>query len=323
MVVIAKHEICSLIIITFLFSCSEKKNISLKPIGFIQKDTISINNGELKVTFIDNKKFGEFHRSGYNGIAELHHANEDSSPFVPFYAGFNLEHIFGGDSLAELFEPRKHPMKLFRKSKNEILLYQDPTPISGVESLTEFRVTAPHYIDITFNCIFHNLDFFQHSYAGLFWASYINQPDDRKIYFKGTNKNKSDFSWIEAFSIKHGVYSTHKHIEDDHNFYFADNFNATLASHFSEFRYSSPFYFGKFHNMVLAYLFESEEVIRFSQSPTGGGEFNPAWDFQYLIPNPEMEKVYAFKVRMIYKPFVSKEDIAMEYLHWNKRLDDF
>lgn len=312
----ANQVITSIMIIFVLFACLPKQEISMRPLGFMQEDVITIKNGNLMVTFIDNKKYGENHKAGYNGIAELYHADQDSAVFVPYYAGFNLEHIFGGDSLPELFEPRKHPMMLFKKSENEVLLYQEATPISAVESLTEFRVTAPHYIDITFTCIFHNPDFFQHNYAGLFWASYINQPEDRKIYFKGTTKNQSEVSWIEAYSSKHGLNSTHKHIEDDHNFYFADNFNATLASHFSDFRFTLPFYYGKFHNMVFAYLFDSDKIIRFSQSPTGGGEFNPAWDFQYLIPNPQAEKVYSFETRIIFKPYSSREDISLEYENW-------
>ncbi len=291
----------------------------MKPDNYEQKDMITIERGNLKVVFVDNKEMGSVHRAGYNGIAELSHVEEDSTLFVPFYAGFNLEHVFGGDSLTELFEPRRHPMMLYRKSENEVLLYQEATPISGVESLTEFKVVEPNYIDITFHCILHNPDYFQHDYAGLFWASYILHPDDKKIYFKGVSNNNPDPFWIEAYSAKHGLGSSHKSIEDDHDFYFANNFNAVLASHFSDFRYIDPFYFGKFGKMALAYLFSAEEIIRFSQSPTGGGETNPAWDFQYLIPNPKIGKKYSFKARVIYKPFISEENIEQEYEEWKDR----
>ena len=70
--------------------------------------------------------------------------------------------------------------------------------------------------------------------------------------------------------------------------------------------------------MALAYFFESSEVIRLSQSPTGGGSTNPAWDFQYLIPNPKTEKEYNFKARMVYKPYINNEDIRQEYEKWIK-----
>ena len=72
--------------------------------------------------------------------------------------------------------------------------------------------------------------------------------------------------------------------------------------------------------MVLAFLLDGgKEVIRFSQSPDGGGKLNPAWDFQYLIPSPEGGKRYSFKARIIYKPFVSENDIAEEYRNWKRK----
>jgi len=285
-------------------------------VGLSQTETAKIESGDLSITFIDNNKWGEVHRAGYNGIAELIHSEQDSNLFVPFYAGFNLEHILGGDSLSQLFEPRKHPIMLFRKSKTEVLLYQEATPLSSVESLTEFKVVEPHYIDITFRCIFHDSEFFKYGYAGLFWASYINKPADKKIYFKGIKEDARDASWIGAYSVKHGHESTHIGIEDEHNFFFADNFNATLVNNFSRYRYTDAFYYGKFHNMAVAYLFDSDEVIRFSQSPTGGGETNPAWDFQYLIPSLKIGKEYSFKARVIYKPFQSAKDLEQEYEDW-------
>jgi len=305
-----------IILILVLFSCSSKNTLTLRPEGLKQHNAVTIEMGNLIATFVDNQKWGEEHKAGYNGVGELFHLAQDSSPFVPYYAGFNLEHIFSGDSLDQLFEPIKHPMNLFQKADNEVLLYQDATPLSGVESLTEFKIVAPHYIDITFRCIFHNSSFFKHDYAGLFWASYINRPDDKKIYFKGISSNNPEASWIDAFSTEHGTESTHKRIDDDFEFFFVENFNARLASHFSDYRYIESYYFGKFHNMAVAYLFDSDEVIRFSQSPTGGGETNPAWDFQYLIPSPQMEKEYSFKARMIYKPFLNAEDMKSEYDNW-------
>ena len=315
--IMAKSRIFTLLtIISILCSCVEQTAVTLRPQGMADLDVVKIQIGKLKATFMDNMKYGEKHRSGYNGIAEMYHVDQDSNIFVPFYAGFNLEHIFGGDSLADLFEPRNHPMKVYKKNETEILLYQETTPISNVESLTAFKVVEPHYIDVTFQCVIHSLDFFEHKYGGFFWASYIHKPLDKSIYFEGTTSESTTPSWLKAFSPKHGVRSTHRSINDDNNFFFADNFNATLASHFSDYRFSNPFYFGKFHNMALVYMFKSDEVIRFSQSPTGGGETNPAWDFQYLIPSPKVGKKYSFKSRLIYKPFISVEDIKWEYESW-------
>jgi hypothetical protein len=305
----------------FLSACSNKKRGSLEPEGYETQNILTVQNGDLKSVFVDNTEIRPAHRGGYNGIAQLLHAREDSALFVPAFAGFNLEHIFGGDSLRQLFEPRLHPMTLYRKTDDEVLLYQQPTPLSAVESLTSFKVVKPHYIDVTFECILHEPEFFTHGYAGLFWASYIHDPDDKKVYFKGRRETDPPDSsaWIAAWSAEHGVESTHKHVDDDRDFFFAENFNATLANHFSRFRYTEPFFFGRFKDMVLAFMFDSNEVIRFSQSPTGGGDGNPAWDFQYIIPSPQSGKKYSFKARMVYKPFISEKDVEQEYLNWKRK----
>jgi hypothetical protein len=71
--------------------------------------------------------------------------------------------------------------------------------------------------------------------------------------------------------------------------------------------------------MVLAYFFESSEVIRFSQSPTGGGENNPAWDFQYIIPGVKKGIKYSFKARLVYKVFKDADDIEKEYQMWKRK----
>jgi hypothetical protein len=70
--------------------------------------------------------------------------------------------------------------------------------------------------------------------------------------------------------------------------------------------------------MVLAFMFDAPGRIRFSQSPTGGGELNPAWDFQYIIPDVKIGREYSFRARMIYKKFMGKKDIEKEYFTWKE-----
>jgi len=310
--------------IFLLSSCHLRKQgqdavnqISLRPDNMEPQKVIRLSNAVLNVVFVDNTAFGEEHRAGYNGIAELTHASQDSSVFVPNYAGFNLEHIFGGDSLAELFEPRKHPMELYKVSDHEVLLYQSPTPLSGMESQTVFKLSDSHYIDVDFRFIIHDDKFYNHGYAGLFWASYIHEPGDKKIYFRGKEKGSESTGWISAYSTKHGLKSTHLGSREKDQIYFAPNFNASLASHFSDFWYEKPFYYGRFHNMVLAYMFKPEKGIRFSQSPTGGGELNPAWDFQFIVDDFEVGQEYSFQARIIYKEFEGKNDVLAAFETWN------
>jgi hypothetical protein len=304
-----KKSISCFFLLSIIISCNVKEK-ETKP--------ISISSGDLKAVFIDNDAYGEQHRSGYNGISELRHMAQDSNLFVPFYAGFNLEHIFAGDSLSNLFEPRKVPMEIKRISKNSVELYQKETPLSHLESWTTFKMVPPHYIDVNFRCIIKSAEFFKHGYAGIFWASYINSPEDKKIYFKGSGKESDEIEWIGALSTKHGVASTHIGAEDNFDLFAVPGFNVSLASHYSNYRFHKPFYFGRFDNMVFAYLFSEPEegIIRFSQSPTGGGPKNPAWDFQFIIPDFEVGKEYSFNARLVYKEWKGEEDVLGEYYKW-------
>jgi len=193
-----------------MISCGGHKKMSLEPIGFEQLKSVKIEKGNLKAVFIDNTELPPVHRAGYNGIAELYHTDQDSTVFVPAYAGFNLEHAFGGDSLVQFFEPRINPMTLYMKSENEVFLYQKVKPISVAESITEFKLVEPCYIDITFRCILHDKQYFRHGYAGFFWVSYIYKPPDRNIYFRGITEDQPSETWISAFSEKHGTKSTHR-----------------------------------------------------------------------------------------------------------------
>jgi hypothetical protein len=286
--------------------------------AMVSTSPITLQAGELTATFADNEAYGEFHKQKYNGISELRHTSATDNLFVPDYAGFNLEHFFGGDIVDPLFEPRLEPMFLSQVDDRTVRLHQPPTSLSKVESLTVFRLAPPHAIDVEVEVIFHDLKRFRHGYGGIFWASYINEPEDRHIYFWGTCPDMSEPHWIDAFSEKHGVKSTHLFVGDKFDAYFAPDFNATLASHFSGYRYVEPFYYGRRGDMVYAIFFDRTEGIRFSQSPTGGGNENPAWDHQSIVPDPEIGKPYTYNARLIYKPWESAEDIRQEFQGWWK-----
>ncbi len=301
-------------------------SLSLQPSGYEQFENLTVSKGNIRTVFVDNSAYSPDHKKGYNGIAELYHSEQNNSAFVPDFSGLNLEHIFNGESPVSFFEPRKAPMELYRKSDSEILLYQKPTPHTKVESLMEFKMCEPDYIDFRFSCVLHDENFAEHDYAAFFFASYINQPPNLSMYFFGEeNESKTDRSnrVIRAFTDIHGEKSTHKSVSDNHNLYFAPDFSITLANHFSDYRYSEPFFYGRFRNMVLAFLFEENDFVRFSQSPDGAGPGNPAWDFYYVIMNPEPGGKYSFNGRIVYKPFINAEDIKGEYLKWqNNRSRD-
>jgi hypothetical protein len=97
---------------------------------------------------------------------------------------------------------------------------------------------------------------------------------------------------------------------------FGDN---SAAKSLSRFRFDEPFFYGHFDDLVWIVMSDRAEGIRFTHSPSGGGAdaerrtTNPAWDLQFLIPDPEVGKDYGFKVRSALRPRCSREEILAEF----------
>lgn len=280
--------------------------------------------GDLTAVIGDNSPAGE-HRAGYNGVWSLTHRTEPTNLFVPSVAGLNLEHIFDGDkrdadgSRKIFFEPRNAPMTFRKVSAVEAELHQDPTPTYHLESWTNLRMVAPHYIDLKFR-FKPTQHVFAHGYIGLFWASYINAPLDKSIYFREGG------AWQQLCSQRHNDESTVRHREDKLALTFSPGLGESLYQSLSPLRYEQPYYYGNFRNHVYVIMFDRTAGIRFSHSPSGGGlnksqeTTNPAWDFQYILPSYEVLNEYSFRARIAYRERCSRSEILNEYDNWRKSL---
>ncbi len=61
--------------------------------------------------------------------------------------------------------------------------------------------------------------------------------------------------------------------------------------------------------MALVFIFRPGDRVRLTQSPSGGGRGNPAWDFQYFIADYEVGGRYQLVMRAMYVPYESPEQI--------------
>lgn len=277
-----------------------------------------LKRGKVTAVIVDNAAVDtellSGHRAGYNGLASLKYAGQKENLFVPALAGLNFEHIHDGTTrLPEKFEPRKFPMQLRVISEDTVELYQAPTPNWKLESCGRYQILDDGTIEYTFECIPH-ADLFKNGYIGLFWASYIQAPQDRRIHFYGKRKEGTDQGehFLHARTPAHGVESTHPPAGGRFLPRVAEDFPLTLVNHPSAYVYSRPWYYGIRDNYAYTQLFRSQDQIWFAQSPTGGGKQNPAWDFQWFIPDYQPGEAYGFIMRAHYTPWSDRTTLEQQ-----------
>lgn len=279
---------------------------------------VVLSRGKVSATIVDNAAIDvpqlPGHRSGYNGLASLTHRNRPQNLFVPAVGGLNFEHIHDGtvEGLIEKFEPRRFPMELRIIDEHTVEVYQPPTGNWKLESCGRYQMLPDGTIEYTFECIPRTAGY-RNGYIGLFWANYIHQPDDKAIHFIGRPaKSNEEPTWIKGITPKHGVNSTHPPANTRDRINVDDDFPLTLVNHPSKYVYTQPWYFAVSHGMAYAMMFRQSDDIWLAQSPSGGGNGNPAWDFQWFIPEYKVGRAYGFTMRAAYFPFVNRAQVERE-----------
>jgi hypothetical protein len=273
-----------------------------------------LKRGDLELVVVDNRAVDDAvlpgHRPGYSGVASLKHARQPRNLFVPAYAGLNFEHILDGtmQERAVLFEPRNVPMQLRVFSPHVVELYQAPTPHYAVESCHRFELRADGVIEMTFECIPRRVTWAK-GYLLFFWASYIDRPESLDIHFLGRTEGETgEARWIRGVTPRHGAQATHRSLDDNRVFAHVEPFPLELPFGFSRHRYAEPWYFGVCRDMAFAQSFRPRDEVRLTQSPSGGGNGCPAWDFQWAIPNCQVGRRYQLVMRVLYTPLSGGAD---------------
>lgn len=299
-------------------------------LGFADSDdvteSVELKVGDLEAVIGGNGAKGE-HRAGYNGIWSLRHRQSDRSLFVPGIAGLNLEHIVNGTPLSTdelFFEPRRAPMQLRMPDTASVELFQAATFATAVESRTRFSLHAPNLLDMTFECRPRKAAF-PHGYLSLFWASYINAPLDKSMTFLGGPGSQPP-AWTQLSTQFHNDQSTVRHRDDQFEAPWDADGREALFRNFSKLRFDAPFFYGRFDDLMWIVMFDRTDGIRLTHSPSGGGfnaerrTSNPAWDFQYLIQKPEVDRSYGFSVRTILCPACDRELIPEMAAEWQREI---
>ncbi len=219
----------------------------------------------------------------------------------------------------------------FRGKDNTVLEYVDdstsvlkrePTGDHPVRASLVYRARSPYYLDTELT-VCDMIDFIatrpaEGNERQVSYNCYMNSPEDSRIHFL------SGGQWERWVPEKHGgpgssiapSYLKDSELEvwpqtDDPRFHWYQRY---------EKRFDEPFYYGRLGKMVLIFVFDRPRWLRFYLSPEGGGEslipgcHSPAWDFEWLIPRKDYRpnQEYTFRTCLVYKPFVSDEDVLAE-----------
>ena len=179
-----------------------------------------------------------------------------------------------------------------------------------LESTLRYHILEDGAIEMTLECV-PRAKTFRNDYIGLFWASYIHEPESLDIHFLGRERGSNDRpDWIRGITPRHGVLATHRSASDDRRFPHDENFALTLVYNESKHFHAEPWYYGVSHGMALVFIFRPRDQIRMTQSPSGGGQGNPAWDFQFFIPQYKVGQRYQMVMRAMYVPFESADQVV-------------
>jgi hypothetical protein len=152
---------------------------------------------------------------------------------------------------------------------------------------------------------------FRNGYLGLFWASYVYEPEDRAIHFIGRSAGDARPRWVRAVTPAHGIDAAHPPPGPLPDLKLDRKFPLTLVSGRSRYTYAEPWYYGVCRGRALVQMFRASDRVWFAQSPNGGSvtSKSPAWDFQWFVPGYKVGKAYGLVMRAAYVPYKSQKQV--------------
>lgn len=273
-----------------------------------------IQDGEIQAVVGDASRNG-CSGTQYCGLWSLTSKYRPFNAFGNSYAGLLPSEIRGKSPVLE--QVNKTTCVLSRKADQEY-----PVDVAAV-----YKVVAPYYLD-------HSLSFCDKkdvrregcNFREVAWCCYMNSPEDPRLHFL------SDGKWFRYISPKHGVGSNIAPVYIPENeLEVRPDIQVNRPFHWNRLdrRFDEPFYYGRLGEMVLILIFDKPDWLRFFCSPSGGGGSLipglqcPAWDFEWIIPGSDYKINHKFNLRMrlVYKKFVSDNDVLREYHQVQKDLN--
>ena len=259
--------------------------------------------------------------------AGITHLVSGEFPYAPVFMrpNLNFEHIMSGrvaDAWRAQNTPRTDPMEVRILSPSCIEI-RCPAQSSAwrLDCLMRYAYSGQHAIDMEFEVTPRANEAPLGSLVFM-WASYMHAVMNRNLIFPGIRDGVE--GWTEFGGGPSGGGTIGGVGQPDVKWEKgADALNLAVqpSIHFTE-----PVYYGLVDGdqdwetaddaMAFIMMFDSPENTRFAVWNWGDDLHSTAWDWQYVLRNPEVGRTYKHRARLVYKRFQDREDVLAEYRSW-------
>jgi hypothetical protein len=256
------------------------------------------------------------------------------SIFQRRWGGLNFEHVLNGSERhAELnwYTPRTDAHEILAHS-DSVAVVSHPSAGSswGIESRMTYAFTDDAAVDMEFR-VRVTEDRFPRGYVAFMWASYMRGAVEPLIRFRG--RRGEEAGWQSFGNEPRGGSIPALGAPDlPHD---PTRVSLNVTAH-PTLRFELPFYYGlvdgdgnpatKDDRMVYLLMFDRARPIRFSMwnriRPEDGkvDPTTPAWDWQYVIRDPVLNRWYGYRARLAYYPYRDRDEILARYETWRDGL---
>ena len=300
---------------------------------------IFLSNDQISGWLLDNPGNAGQDGGGFNLLCHVDYPGK--SIYHPQMVGLNFEHIFNGATMNNdiaMFTPRKESgrLKKTKSVRQASLVWEAENTSWGVDCHMRYHFIEPNAIELNFEAI-PRQEKWPQGYLAFMWASYMARTAERQIHFWGTD------------GVKEGWMAFGEDTQDAQGFetgtvafqgvdplpYEAGAQDLNIVEHPTK-RFVLPFYYGLLdgdHALSttedrLAYIvmFDQTESIRFAlwnfikDNKGQADPHSPAWDWQFVVRNPEVGRRYTYRMRVVIVPFTNRDDILALYHNWPKKV---
>jgi len=261
------------------------------------------------------------------GITHLFAAD---TPYTPVFTrpNLNFEHIMNGaaaDYDRSQNTPRTDPMQVRVLSPACVeVCWPAATSSWGIDCRMCYTFTGDNAIDMDFEAI-PRRDEAPKGWLLFMWASYMQAARARTLYFRGTDGDGEkwvSFGKTGTSGTVAGAGQPELPVDAGPAW-----FNVCAVP---GVRFTLPFYYGlrdgdmnpgtTDDTTAFIMMFDDPMNTRFAVWNWGEDPAVSAWDWQFVVRNPEIGRSYHHRARMVCKRFAGGDDVLAEYQGWRDRL---